>query len=152
MPRCSHRKKARPSRKTQSDTRKAGCTRFKSNQVPLIPASRGIITRRLTPASFLVPFPPPFFFSTSCSQVRPTTNNSTALRLFPPLRCAQHCSDLPTERSHLPRLATLFICPVLPVPSSHAPGTGSSAFRTRFPPRSSRRDKGVSDRDRNVAG
>jgi hypothetical protein len=84
MPRCSHRKKARPSRKTQSDTRKAGCTRFKSNQVPLIPASRGIITRRLTPASFLVPFPPPFFFSTSCSQVRPTTNNSTALRLFPP--------------------------------------------------------------------
>src|SRR6266850_853786 len=77
MPRCSHRKKARPSRKTQSDTQKAGCTRFKSNQVPLIPAPRGIITRRLTPASFLAPLPP-FFFQPPCSQVRPNKQQYSA--------------------------------------------------------------------------
>ena len=62
MPRCSHR---RPDHRGKSEFRqKAGCPRFNSNQVPLIPPSRGHnYANDLPSASFLVfPSPPPFFF------------------------------------------------------------------------------------------
>jgi len=120
--------------KLQGSTQKAGYTRFKSNQVPLIPASRGHNYATTYPRLFPGPPPPPFFFNllaVRCAQ----TNNSTALRLFPPLRCAQHCPippDLPIGRSHLSRLAMLFICSVIPVPSSHAPGTDRVPFARDF--------------------
>jgi len=74
-------------------------------QVPLIPSSRGhnyaMTYLRLIPGT--------------ASQVRPTTNNSTALRPFPPcvgtINIVQFPPDLShyrTERPHLSRLATPF--------------------------------------------
>ena len=74
-------KKARPSRKNRKSPQGAGRTRFKSNQVPLIPASRGhnYANDLPPPASW---FPPViFFFFAIPHNAQP---NSTALGLFPP--------------------------------------------------------------------
>jgi len=121
-------------------------------QVPLIPSSRGhnyaMTYLRLIPGT--------------PSQVRPTPNNKQqySAQAIPDLRWhKQHCPISPRSfplqdraPTFIPSRDAFLFVPLFLCPPRHALGTASSAFRTRFPPRSSRRDKGVSDRDRNVAG
>ena len=94
-------KKARPSRKNRKSPQGAGRTRFKSNQVPLIPASRGhnYANDLPPPASW---FPPVIFFFCNPPQ-RPTQQYSA--RLVPTLPSSR--------RLHYPVLRPFYLSLIL---------------------------------------
>jgi hypothetical protein len=93
------------------------------------------------------------------TQVRPTTNNKQySAQAIPALRWhKQHCPISPRSfplqdraPTFIPSRNAFLFVPLFLCPPRHALGSSSSAFRTRFPPRSSRRYKG--GLDWNVAG
>ena len=126
-------KKARPSRKNRKSLQGAGRTRFKSNQVPLIPASRGIITRT-TYLRLLPGFPLYFFF---CNPPQRPTNNSTAPSQFPPY--PSMFIIFPFGGAYIYPVLRPFYLSFILVDFSHMPGTGSGAFLTSLPCRISKR-------------
>ena len=138
-------KKARPSRKLRVPHQKAGCTRFDSNQVPLIPASRGhnYATTYPRPLPGSLPYPslslPPFFSPPPSSQVRAQQQTTTVQRSGCSRPTFVHDPDLLNKSAHIyPVSPSLYSCALWPCARHRL-----STFRTRFPHRGSRRDKGV---------
>ncbi|KAH9969455.1 hypothetical protein BC827DRAFT_14 [Russula dissimulans] len=109
MPQCSlrrpdHRGNSQSFARKLASLPKIQVTR--SNQVPFIPASRGIITR---PAFFLAPSPPPLFFFHPPPQ-ESAPNNRTVQRsgCSRPALCRTWPSTLPIKA--LTFIPSLFLC------------------------------------------
>jgi hypothetical protein len=128
-------KKARPSRKNRKSLQGAGRTRFKSNQVPLIPASRGhnYANDLPPPASW---FPPVFFFFAIPHNAQPNKYSAQRVPTLPSMFII-----FPFQGAYIYPVLRPFYLSFILVVFSHLPGTGSGAFLTSLPCRISKRSR-----------